>query len=75
MEELFLKLLPILDAGGSVALIIMLKIAWSIYQRIISIEKELGVAKVTVDNIKERVESLEGRVDGIVTKVAHKPAG
>lgn len=68
MEELFLKALPYLDAGGSVALIIMLKIAWSIYQRIIGIEKELGIHKNTVENIKERVDTLESRVDDIATR-------
>ncbi len=68
MEQLLVQLLPILDAGGSIALIVMLKVAWSIYGRLVAIEKELGIHKVHVENIKDKVDTLEERLDGYTFK-------
>lgn len=63
MESLVLALVPYLDLGASIAVIIMLKIAWEIYQRIIAIEKEILAFKaqvtVQVEHMEQRLEKVE----------------
>lgn len=63
MESLIVALIPYLDMGASIAVILMLRVAWGIYQKIVLIEKELVAFKATVttqiDNMERRIDIVE----------------
>lgn len=66
MEELIKLILPYLDAGGSVALILMVKVAWSILTKITSIEKSMAVYEAELENNKFHIQKLEDRFNEYV---------
>jgi hypothetical protein len=63
MDQLLIQLLPYLDATGTIAILIMLKVAWGIYNRVVAIEKEMIKSETRIENVRERLATLEDRMD------------
>jgi hypothetical protein len=63
MDQLLIQLLPYLDATGTIAILIMLKVAWGIYNRVVAIEKEIIKSETRIENVRERLATLEDRMD------------
>jgi hypothetical protein len=68
MDQLLIQLLPYLDATGTIAILIMLKVAWGIYNRVVAIEKEIIKSETRIENVRERLTTLEDRMDELASR-------
>jgi hypothetical protein len=69
MDQLLIQLLPYLDATGTIAILIMLKVAWGIYNRVVAIEKEMIKSETRIESVRERIASLEARLDEFTSRI------
>jgi hypothetical protein len=69
MDQLLIQLLPYLDATGTIAILIMLKVAWGIYNRVVAIEKEMIKSETRIESVRERIAALEARLDEFTSRI------